>query len=54
MLKSKLLVLILTVQRQLPDELKTRFEEIDGIVDISLNIKESTPELQVHLDRKPY
>ncbi len=33
------------------EELKKRFEDITGIVDITLNIKESTPELQVHLDR---
>ncbi len=33
------------------NELKSKMEKIKGLVDISLNIKETTPELQVHLNK---
>lgn len=37
--------------KAIANQLKDRFEEIDGFVDISLNTKETTPELQVHLNK---
>lgn len=33
------------------NQLKSEFEKVTGFVDITLNIKESTPELQVHLNK---
>lgn len=33
------------------NRLKEQFEKVEGFVDITLNIKESTPELQVHLNK---
>ncbi len=33
------------------NQLKAKFEKVTGFVDITLNIKESTPELQVHLNK---
>ncbi len=33
------------------NELKSQMEKINGLVDISLNTKETTPELQVHLNK---
>jgi HAE1 family hydrophobic/amphiphilic exporter-1 len=37
--------------KAIANQLKDRFEEIEGFVDISLNTKETTPELQVHLNK---
>jgi len=33
------------------NELKSKMEKVNGLVDISLNTKETTPELQVHLNK---
>lgn len=33
------------------NEIKSKMEKVSGLVDISLNIKETTPELQVHLNK---
>lgn len=33
------------------NELKSKMEKVDGLVDISLNTKEETPEMQVHLNK---
>jgi hydrophobic/amphiphilic exporter-1 (mainly G- bacteria), HAE1 family len=33
------------------NELKSKMEKVEGLVDISLNTKETTPELQVHLNK---
>ncbi|MFO7446431.1 MAG: efflux RND transporter permease subunit [Ignavibacteriaceae bacterium] len=35
---------------EIAQDIKRKMEEIDGFVDISINIKETTPELQVHLN----
>ncbi len=32
-------------------EIKAKLEKVNGLVDIGLNIKETTPEIQVHLDK---
>ncbi len=37
--------------KEIANELKTKMEKVKGLVDISLNTKETTPELQVHLDK---
>ncbi len=37
--------------KAIANELKSKMEKVEGLVDISLNIKETTPELQVHLNK---
>ena len=37
--------------KAIANELKYKMEKVKGLVDISLNTKETTPELQVHLDK---
>ena len=37
--------------KTIANELKSKMEKVKGLVDISLNTKETTPELQVHLDK---
>lgn len=37
--------------KAIANELKSRMEKVKGLVDISLNVKETTPELQVHLNK---
>ncbi len=37
--------------KEIANELKSKMEKVKGLVDISLNIKETTPELQVHLNK---
>jgi len=40
-----------TGAKAIANELKSKMEKVKGLVDISLNIKETTPELQVHLNK---
>lgn len=37
--------------KAIANQLKSKMEKIEGLVDISLNTKETTPELQVHLNK---
>lgn len=37
--------------KAIANEIKSKMEKVNGLVDISLNIKETTPELQVHLNK---
>ncbi|MDH7603603.1 MAG: efflux RND transporter permease subunit [Melioribacter sp.] len=37
--------------KAIANELKSKMEKINGLVDISLNTKETTPEIQVHLNK---
>jgi len=37
--------------KAIANELKSKMEKVKGLVDISLNTKETTPELQVHLNK---
>lgn len=37
--------------KAIANQLKSRFEKVKGFVDVALNTKETTPELQVHLNR---
>ncbi|MFZ1289633.1 MAG: efflux RND transporter permease subunit [Melioribacteraceae bacterium] len=37
--------------KAIANELKSKFEKVEGFVDITLNTKETTPELQVHLNK---
>lgn len=37
--------------KAIANQLKDKFQKVDGFVDVSLNIKETTPELQIHLDK---
>ncbi len=37
--------------KAIASELKSKMEKVNGLVDISLNTKETTPELQVHLNK---
>jgi HAE1 family hydrophobic/amphiphilic exporter-1 len=37
--------------KAIANELKSKMEKVEGLVDISLNTKETTPELQVHLNK---
>jgi len=37
--------------KEIANELKSKMEKVKGLVDISLNTKETTPELQVHLNK---
>ena len=37
--------------KAIANELKSKMEKVNGLVDISLNTKETTPELQVHLNK---
>ncbi len=37
--------------KAIANEIKSKMEKIEGLVDISLNTKETTPELQVHLNK---
>jgi HAE1 family hydrophobic/amphiphilic exporter-1 len=37
--------------KEIANELKSKMEKVNGLVDISLNTKETTPELQVHLNK---
>ncbi|MFH0989667.1 MAG: efflux RND transporter permease subunit [bacterium] len=41
----------ITGAKTLANELKSKLEKVKGLVDISLNTKETTPELQVHLNK---
>lgn len=38
--------------KAIADQLKAKLEKVEGFVDITYNIKESTPELQVHLNQE--
>ncbi len=33
------------------NEIKNKMEKVEGLVDISMNIKETTPEIRIHLDK---
>lgn len=37
--------------KAIANQLKEKFQKVDGFVDVSLNIKETSPELQVHLNK---
>lgn len=37
--------------KSIANQLKEKMEKVDGLVDISLNTKETTPELQIHLNK---
>ena len=37
--------------KSIANELKSKMEKVKGLVDISLNIKEASPELQIHLNK---
>jgi len=37
--------------KKIADQIKRKMEKIKGLVDVSLNMKETTPELQVHLNK---
>jgi HAE1 family hydrophobic/amphiphilic exporter-1 len=37
--------------KAIANQLKDKFQKIDGFVDVSLNMKETSPELQVHLNK---
>ncbi|MCB9250486.1 MAG: efflux RND transporter permease subunit [Ignavibacteriales bacterium] len=39
------------IAKSIANELKNKFEKVNGFVDITLNTKETTPELQIHLDK---
>jgi HAE1 family hydrophobic/amphiphilic exporter-1 len=37
--------------KAIANQLKDKFQKVDGFVDVSLNMKETSPELQVHLNK---
>ncbi len=50
-IEVKVLGFDITGAKVIANELKRKMEKVNGLVDISLNTKEETPELQVHLNK---